>query len=283
MKRTVRQAWTGRLFILPSLLGIGLFFLFPLAGSLSYAFTSGITERKFVPFQNFADLLHNPTFILAVKNTGIFIGMGVPALIALSLLVSAALQNRKYHWVYGPLLIPLVLPVSSYVLGWQALLGESGLWNTLFSPETPIRILEGETARLSLLLIYIVKNLGYLTILLTSAMTSLPREYREVFRLDSSSEFHYAIRVLIPAIAPMLLFSLVIAVMDALKIFRELYALYGDYPPQSVYMLQNFMNNNFYKLNYQRLSTAAFLVVAGLSLLILTLLKLQSRVDAYEE
>lgn len=59
--------------------------------------------------------------------------------------------------------------------------------------------------------------------------------------------------------------------------FREVYALYGNTPPNTVYLLQNFMNNNFYKLNYQRLSTAAFIVVVGISLLIIGFLKFQDK------
>ena len=41
--------------------------------------------------------------------------------------------------------------------------------------------------------------------------------------------------------------------------YRESYLLFGDYPHESVYLMQNYMNNNFYAVNYQRLSTASIL------------------------
>ena len=75
----------------------------------------------------------------------------------------------------------------------------------------------------------------------------------------------------------MTFFAVVISIMDCFKVYREIYILYGDIPPKEIYMLQHFMNNNFLKLNYQRLSTAAFLVVAVISFLIWLLLRLQNR------
>lgn len=44
------------------------------------------------------------------------------------------------------------------------------------------------------------------------------------------------------------------------KIFREVFALFGDYPNTNVYFLQNFINNNYYNLNYPRLSAASIVL-----------------------
>jgi len=57
--------------------------------------------------------------------------------------------------------------------------------------------------------------------------------------------------------------------VHSFQIFREVYALYGVKPPQSLYLLQHFMNNNFYKLNYQRLSTAAFILIIVISVMLI--------------
>lgn len=51
---------------------------------------------------------------------------------------------------------------------------------------------------------------------------------------------------------------------QALKIYREAYLLYGEYPPNSVYLLQHYMNNHFYKLNYQRIASASLLLLGAL-------------------
>ena len=56
--------------------------------------------------------------------------------------------------------------------------------------------------------------------------------------------------------------------MNYFLLFRDVYMLYQNNPPEKVYMLQHFMNGNFYKLNYSRLCSAAFLVVLSLTALI---------------
>ena len=65
-------------------------------------------------------------------------------------------------------------------------------------------------------------------------------------------------RILLPLISPTILFACIVAVMNYFLLFRDTYMLYMENPPAQVYMLQHFMNSNFYKLNYQRLGTAAF-------------------------
>ena len=63
--------------------------------------------------------------------------------------------------------------------------------------------------------------------------------------------------IIVPNIAPTLFFTFILSIVNSFKIFRESYLLYGGYPDESVYMLQNYLNNHFMKLNYQNISTAA--------------------------
>ncbi|WP_406242518.1 ABC transporter permease subunit [Tissierella carlieri] len=129
----------------------------------------------------------------------------------------------------------------------------------------------------TLILIYIIKNTGYMLIIFTGAITSLEKEYKEAFLLDSNSNLIYAAKIVVPLIAPIIFFVVILSIINSFSMFREVYALYGNTPPNTAYLLQNFMNNNFYKLNYQRLSTAAFIVVVGISLLIIGFLKFQDK------
>ncbi len=115
-------------------------------------------------------------------------------------------------------------------------------------------------------------------IIFTGAISSLDKEYKEAFLLDSNSYLKYTFKIIIPLISPPLYFFVVIlSTVNSFLMFREVYALYGDMPPNTVYLLQNFMNNNFYNLNYQRLSTAAFILVMGISVLITAFLRFQEK------
>ena len=65
-----------------------------------------------------------------------------------------------------------------------------------------------------------------------------------------------------------ILFVTIISLINSFKVFREIYLLSGDYPYESLYMLQHFMNNTFESLDYQKLSAAAIIMAAFMVILI---------------
>lgn len=130
---------------------------------------------------------------------------------------------------------------------------------------------------------YLLRNVGYLSVILTGAIRALPGEYRESCCLDGGGEGRYLVHILIPLLSPTLLLAGIVAVMNYFLLFRDVYMLYGDSPPRRLYMLQHFMNSSFYKLNYQRLSAAAFVTVLTLSALVAAVLLVQRRVKSHVE
>lgn len=273
-----RAAYTGILLVLPGLLGLLAFYVIPFFISLIYTFTQGVVERRFVGLENFRDLLGNSVFRQAVGNTASFLALGVPMLLLLSLLLSVILAKDSFGWQRWALLLPFVLPASSLAVAWRSIWGAGGAVDhllELLGMSSP-NLLERSAFPL-LLVLYLLRNAGYICIILTSAIRSLPPEYQESYRLDSTSESGYVRLILVPLIAPTLLFAGVVSVVNYFLLFRDVYMIYGEVPPKTVYMLQHFMNNNFYKLNYQRLSAAAFLLAMCLSGLVALVLLGQRR------
>ncbi len=274
---------TGFLLILPSLLGISVFYIIPFFASLYYAFTQGVSNVQFVGTRNFRELFQNSMFLQAVQNTAVFLVFAVPLVLLLATFLSVVSVKRKFTWQRWALLLPMVVPASSVSVGWQALWGAAGPVNGLFALlGLPARdFLLGNSSFPMLIALYLLKNVGYLSVILSSAIRALPSEYQESYRLESNSEAGYVRHILLPLISPSMLFAGIVAVMNYFLLFRDTYMLYGNNPPARVYMLQHFMNNNFYKLNYQRLSSAAFLAVLLLSGLVATVLLLQRRVKGH--
>ena len=269
-----REAAVGLAFLLPSLAGMVLFTLFPFFKSLIYTFTQGIAQVRFVGLDNFADLVRNPTFALAVQNTLIFMGAGIPILLLLSVFLSVCVRGPLFRALSAGYLVPLVVPVSAVIYGWRLLLGEGGLVSGLLTAlgMAPVDLLADRYAMGVSLLLFVWKNAGYMSVILSSAMTTIPRECYEVFSLDSNSQVRLTVFVILPQILPMIFFTFILSIMNSFKAFREIYILYGAMPPKTIYMLQHFMNNNFTKLNYQRLTTAAFLLISVLLVLIVLFL-----------
>ncbi|WP_352419244.1 sugar ABC transporter permease [Proteiniborus sp.] len=269
----------GWYFILPGLIGVLVFYVVPFFLSLYYTFTKGITEVQFVALENFSELFKNPAFILATKNTLKFILIGVPILTILSLFLSLMMAGKLYRFPRWAMLSPMIVPVASALMGWEVIFGNSGMANKVldFFNRQPISFYGEDNAMKILILIFIIKNTGYMMVIFTGAISSLGKEYKEAFQMDSSSSLQYAFRIVVPLIAPIIFFVVILSIVNSFLMFREVYALYGDAPPNTVYLLQYFMNNNFYKLNYQRLSTAAFILVMGISILIIAFLRFQEK------
>ena len=269
----------GWYFILPGLMGILIFYIIPFFLSLYYTFTKGVSVVEFVGLDNFKELFRNPAFILAIKNTLKFTLIGVPIVTILALFLSLIMSEKLYRFPRWAMLSPMIVPVASALMGWEVILGSNGMMNKAlaFLGRRPISFFGEDNAMKVLILIFIIKNAGYMMVIFTGAISSLDKEYKEAFLLDSNSNLEYALKIVIPLIAPIIFFVLVLSISNSFQMFREVYALYGDMPPNTVYLIQHFMNNNFYKLNYQRLSTAAFILVIGISMFIIAFLRFQEK------
>ena len=230
------------LLLLPSFAGFVVFFVIPFLGSFVYAFTESAFDSSFVGLENFRRLFQSTYFRLAVKNTVQFIFCAVPAAMLLSYITAAAI----WHWggripfVRGIFFLPVVLPSAVVVF----------LWNAYFSSVQPFS---------SLLLIFLWKYAGLDVVLMLTAFCSLDRDMLEAAKIDGAGKARVMSSIILPNMIPTLFFALILTIVNALKIYRESYLLYGEYPDESVYMLQNYLNNHFSKLNYQNISTAAIL------------------------
>ena len=231
---------TDLLLLFPSLAGFLTFFIVPFVYSFYYAFTENAFTKKFVWFDNFKKLFENEYFKLAMKNTGKFTLLAVPLTMAISLILALLLVRfaTRLPFVKSALFLPVILPSATIVM----------LWNAYISTFTPFD---------SLLLIFLWKYGGLNVMLMLTALSGMNRSMIEAARIDGANVFQQTVRVTLPNIAPTLFFTFILSVVNSLKVFRESYLLYGNYPDETVYMLQNFLNNHFAKLNYQYISTAA--------------------------
>lgn len=232
---------TDILFLLPSLAGFLTFFIVPFFYSFTYAFTENAFTKKFVWFDNFTALFGNDFFRLAMKNTGKFTLCAVPLTMVLSILIALLIVRyaAKLPFVKSAFFLPVILPSATIVMLWQAYVSDA---------VPPFS---------SLLLIYLWKYGGLNVMLILTALTGMSKDMLDAAKIDGAGLLRTTWHVTLPNIAPTLFFTFILSVVNSLKIFRESFLLYTNYPDESVYMLQNYLNNHFQKLNYQNISTAA--------------------------
>ncbi|MEJ8546217.1 carbohydrate ABC transporter permease [Brevibacillus borstelensis] len=274
---------TSILFILPGLIGFFVFFIGPFIISLGYAFVDKPVGGVFVGFQNFTELFQNKAYLQGLNNTISFIGVSVPLNVLLSLAVAMLISKvKKYKGLFALIfLIPLVIPSGSMVFFWRAFFDHNGYANFLLNllGVAKINWLETEYVQFVIVLIFIWKNLGYNMVLFLAGLYSIPKDYYEAAYIDGAGPWQCFRHITAVHLMPTFVLVLIMSIINSFKVFKEIYLITGSYPHESIYMLQHFMNNMFYSLNYQKLATATTVLVLIITLLTKFLLKLERKVS----
>ena len=96
-----------------------------------------------------------------------------------------------------------------------------------------------------LTVMFLWKTLGYNMILFMSAIAGIPTDILGVAELEGAGEFYKFLHIKLRYLSPTILFVTILSIISSFKMFREVYLLTGDYPYESMYLLQHFMNNTF--------------------------------------
>ncbi len=271
MTANKRKSLISWLFLLPSLLGVTLFFVAPFFVVIYYSVIDNPIQGNFVGFANFINVWNNAAFKQAGINTLKFSLLAVPLAVLLSLFLAAVMESRipgkSYFRTF--FLSPLMVPTASVVLIWQVLFNYNGIINNAlkFFGSDKIDFLKSDKAQIVIVVLFLWKNLGYNMILFMAALASIPKELMEVAALENASKFQIFWYVKVRFMSSTILFVAIMSLINSFKVFREIYLMTGDYPYSSLYMMQHFMNNTFASLDYQKLSSAAiimFIVVSAL-------------------
>ena len=247
-----------KLAALPCVLGFLIFYILPFGRSIYYSFIKNAFDSSFVGLANYRAVLGNSYYRLALRNTFEFTLVSSCLLMVLSLAISLALNGggRVMPKLRFAFILPMLLPTAAII----------PIFERLF-PINMLYQMGGNAFRIPVYLIYLWKNAGYNVILLTSALSMIPKEVNEAAALDGARGLFRLFRITLPMILPTLFFTAIMSVVQSLRVFKEVYLLYGSYPDPSVYLVQHYMNNHFNKLNYQNLTSGAImfaLMVGGI-------------------
>lgn len=250
------------LFLLPGLIGILVFYLIPFVGGVYYSLTDGGFENKFVGIQNYVNIWQNQMFTLGLKNTMELSLLCAPLVWVVSFVVAVLLSGLKSSGGFfkNAVLMPYLMPTSAMLLIWLIVFDYGGIVNRAVTALGFDRVLwlAGMPMRVPVVVMYLWKNLGFSVIIYLAALQSVPEAFYEYARLEGAGFFRRAFSITLPLVTPTAFLVLVMAWVNAFKIFKEVYFIGGAYPDPEIYTLQNYMNNMFSKLNYQMVTTAAY-------------------------
>lgn len=263
-KKKHKKTVCSLLFLAPSFIGVLLFFFVPFSVVVYYSMIDNAVRKNFVLFDNFIALMSNKAFQMAAANTLKFTLVSVPLAVILSLLMACMLdksipfksQFRSFF------LTPMMVPVASVVLVFQVIFNQNGVLNEFLSVfgQDKIDWFKSDYAMVIVVILFLWKNLGYNMILFMAGLAAVPQEVMDAAKMDGAGDFQMFVHLKLKYLSPTIFFVTIFSIINSFKVFREVYLLTGDYPYESLYMLQHFMNNAFQSLNYQRLSAAAIVM-----------------------
>ena len=245
----------------PALAAITLFFVLPAIASLFLSFTdfdiyalADLDNLRFVGFQNYARLIENPLFWKAMTNTLLFVVVGVPFIVALSLGAAMLVNSRWLAWrpVWRvALFAPYVTTLVATAVVWRYLFHTRyGLLNYFLSflGIAPIDWLGDPHASLPAILLFVGwKTFGYNMIIFLAALQTVPRELDEAARIDGAGWWTRLRHVTLPAIAPTVLLVSVLTVAGMFQLFAEPYVMTQGGPAQSTVTILYFMYEEGFK------------------------------------
>ena len=252
-------AWKGFFFILPSLCGLILFYLLPYLDVIKRSFSSPVTGT-FTGLDNYWLVFGNKAFQLAAKNTVRFIITCVPILVISSLLVAVILQkNVKGNLLKTGFLFPMAIPVASVVLLWKGVFDPQGFLNSFLNlfGISGNDWMNTKSAFWVLVFSYVWKNILWL-----ASLAAIPKEMYEAAKIDGSGEAACFLYITLPNLLSSFFTITVISLINSFKVYREAYLVAGDYPDQSIYMMQHLFNNWFLDLSLDKLAVGAVINTA---------------------
>lgn len=116
---------------------------------------------------------------------------------------------------------------------------------------------------------YLWKNTGYDMVLWLAGLSAISDKQYEAAKVDGANSFQIFWYITLPQMKTGAVMIAVLSLINAFRVFREVYLIAGDYPHRSIYMIQHLFNHWFTKLDIQKMSAAAIMLAAGISILLL--------------
>ena len=233
--------WKAWLYLLPAILFLGAFMVYPLIDVLIYSFEEGYNFASQTYFgigtYNYSYVLRDPYFLQALKNTFILVVITVPLSTGLALLISAGLVSIKplrelYQTIY---FLPYVTNTLAVGLVFMILFKKTPYTNGLANMIlqwfgcSPIDFMDGPYwAKMLVLCFYTIwVVLPFKILILTGALASVNERYYNAAKVDGTPQWRIFTRITLPMISPSLFYLIITGFIGAFKAYSDAVALFG--------------------------------------------------------
>ena len=236
-----KQNFKAFLYLLPALIFLGVFMVYPLFDVLVYSFEEeyNFASQTFtgVGFYNYSYVLRDPYFLFAVRNTFLIVIITVPVSTGLALLISLGLSSIKplrelYQTIFFLPYVTNTLAVGLvFMILFQKNAYTDGMVNMIihFFGGPSVDFIDGPYwAKLLVMCVYTVwVVIPFKILILTSALASVPDAYYDAAKLDGAPVFRRFTRITLPTISPMLFYLVITGFIGAFKAYSDEVAIFG--------------------------------------------------------
>ena len=236
-----KRNYKGWLYLLPAILFLGVFMVYPLIDVFIYSFEEGYNSASQTYYgtglYNYSYVLHDTYCLQAVKNTFILVIITVPLSTLLSLLISMAVSSIKalknlFQTVY---FLPYVTNTLAVGLVFMILFKKTaytdGLINLMLAwfGKGPVDFIDGPYwAKMFVLCFYTIwVVMPFKILILTGALASVDKNYYNAARVDGTSRFRTFMRITLPMISPTVFYLVITGFIGAFKAYSDAVALFG--------------------------------------------------------
>ena len=238
MEKNNLKAW---LYLLPAMLFLGVFMVYPLIDVFIYSFEEGfnfVSQTYFgIGFYNYEYVLRDPYFLSALGNTFILVFITVPVSTLLALLVSLALSSidklrNAFQTIFFLPYVTNTLAVGLvFMILFKPTLHNDGLVNSFLGMFgiSPIDFIDGPYwAKMLVLCLYTVWIvMPFKVLVFTSAICSVPKIYYDAAKIDGTPENRMTMKITIPMISPTIFYIVITGFIGAFKAYSDAVALFG--------------------------------------------------------
>ncbi len=236
-----KQNWKAFLYLLPALVFLGVFLVYPLIDVFIYSFEEGYSSASQSYFGiglfNYEYVLHDPYFKQTLINTFVLVIVTVPISTGIALMISLALNSVKKlrSFLQTIYFLPYVTNTIAVGMVFMVLFKETpysqGVVNMLIQwvGLSPVDFMEGPWwAKMFVLCFYTIWIvMPFKILILTSALASVDEQYYNVAKIDGTSSSRIFFRITLPMISPSLFYLVITGFIGAFKAYSDAVALFG--------------------------------------------------------
>lgn len=270
-------AW---LFAAPFVISFGVFGVIPLASSFAMSFTDlRVSDIRtpfavnFVGIDNFVSALTDTSFQRSIWNTLMFVVVGVPLSLFLSLVLAVMLNSvgrRAAAFFRVGFYTPVVTTIVAVAVVWRVMYQNNGLINSLLASvgiDGPDWLADPRTALFALTIMAVWRSIGSSMVIFLAGLQAIPMDVKEAAEVDGANVVQRFFRITIPMLMPTILLNAILTTTGFMQFFDEPFVMTNGGPLESTTSVALWVFRQFQWGNYAVGSAGAYVLFALISVL----------------